>query len=333
MGNVRIFRYAQTAIARCTVESPLTSLELTCRMSALCTPHSNLPPLGEIMAIIMKQRPATPTPVGGPRPVGIVLPQEKNKPPTDLSAYSVLLYGAKKIGKTSLCAQFPNALFLSCEPGTTALEVYSQQIETWEVFLGTLEALEDGKHTFQTIIVDTIDMAFNQCMDFVCQRAGVMHPQDANDYGKTWKAVTDEFLKVFLRLIRLPYGLIVTSHDTEKEIEQRDGSKIDRVQPTMAKQAMGVVEAQVDIIANYAYYGKNRVLYLAGGEEMVAGSRVDTHFRTVDGERIKSIALGNSPQESYQALQKAFANKLTVADATAEYRRQATATLTLKKTP
>lgn len=282
------------------------------------------------MAIIMRQRPATPAPAGGPRPVGIVLPQEKNKPPTSLSAYSILLYGAKKIGKTSLCAQFPNALFLSCEPGTTALEVYSQQIETWETFLGTLEALEEGKHTFQTIIVDTVDMAFNQCMDYVCQKAGVVHPHDANDYGKTWKAVTDEFLKVFLRLIRLPYGLIVTSHDVEKEVEQRDGTKIDRVQPTMSKQAMGVVEAQVDIIANYAFYGRHRVLHLAGSEEMVAGSRVDTHFRTTTGERIKAIAMGNSSVESYQALNKAFSNQLTVADATAEIRRQAQASLQKK---
>ena len=203
-------------------------------------------------------------------------------------------------------------------------------MKDWGTLLESLAAIEEGSHNFKTIVVDTVDMAFNYCMDYVCAKAGVGHPHDANDYGKTWKGVTDEFLRVFLRMVRLPYGLIVTSHDVEKEIEQRDGTKVDRVQPTMSKQAMGVVEAQVDIIANYAFYGKHRMLHLAGSEEMVAGSRVETHFRTKSGERVQVIPMGNSPQESYANLTSAFANQLIIADATAELRRQAAASLVKK---
>ena len=47
----------------------------------------------------------------------IKLPTKKSKIESDLSKYSILLYGKIKIGKTSLAAQFPDALFLMTEPG------------------------------------------------------------------------------------------------------------------------------------------------------------------------------------------------------------------------
>ncbi|OGV48639.1 MAG: hypothetical protein A2017_02880 [Lentisphaerae bacterium GWF2_44_16] len=49
------------------------------------------------------------------------LPKEKTMPKTALSDYTTLIYGMSKAGKTSLCAEIPDALFLSCEPGTNAL--------------------------------------------------------------------------------------------------------------------------------------------------------------------------------------------------------------------
>ena len=59
---------------------------------------------------------------------GLTLPTEKSKPSSRLGDYTWLIYGAKKIGKTSLVAQFPETLILSFEPGTKALEVFQTRI-------------------------------------------------------------------------------------------------------------------------------------------------------------------------------------------------------------
>jgi len=237
------------------------------------------------------------------------LPTKLNTPSKDLRDYSFLLYGAKKIGKTSLASKFPGAFFLSCEPGTKALKVYQRPVNTWEEFLGYVDLIESGDHEFKNIVVDTADIAYKCAFSYICRQKVIEHPSDENDYGKTWDEIEQEFGRAALRLIRAPYGVIFISHDTEKEIETREGDTVCRVQPTMDKRAMKVLEAVVDIIGNYAYSAGERVLHIDGTEEMVAGCRIEDYFLQTNGKRVKSIPMGNSSQEAYDNLIQAFSNK------------------------
>lgn len=247
----------------------------------------------------------------------ILLPTKKNIPSTDLADYSILLYGAMKIGKTSLASMFPNAFFMSFEPGTKALEVYASDVPRWEDAIALVDQLEEGKHPFRTIVVDTIDIMYERAWDYICRKERIKDPADMNDYGATYKAIEDEFTKLFMRIIFLEgCGCIFLSHDEEKEITLRDGSKVDRVQPTMHKRALKVVKATVDIIANYAYYGKQRILKLDGAEESVGGQRLPNNFRTTSGEKVSSIDMGKDEKEAYSNFIKGFENKLTQDDAT-----------------
>jgi hypothetical protein len=221
----------------------------------------------------------------------------------------------KKIGKTSLAARFPNAIFLSTEPGTEALRVYKTNVSTWEDFVGYVDLLLEGNHEFTTIVVDTADRAYEMCFKSICDKMMIEHPNEENDYGATWKKIRSTFSKQVDRLITSKYGVVFISHDTEKEIETRDGTKIDQVRPTMAKQAMEEIEGQVDIICNYCYDGSKRTLRIDGAQDVVAGCRVEEHFirsggkpRTA-GDRIISIPMGRTAQEAYDNLIAAFENK------------------------
>jgi len=250
------------------------------------------------------------------------LPDEPNEPSSSISDYSILLYGAKKIGKTSLAARFPDAFFLATEPGTKALRVFTRPVRTWKDFDGYIKLLEKKKHDFKTIVVDTIDNLYEYAFSHVCQKHMIKHPNEQNDYGATWKEITELFKNGVTRLLNLPRspGVIFVSHDTEKEIELRSGDKIDRVQPTMAKQAMSIVEAVVDVIVNYHYDGKRRFIRLDGAQDIVAGCRIEEHFireggePRVGGDRIVSIPMGDTAQEAYDNFIKAFNNEQETVD-------------------
>ena len=70
--------------------------------------------------------------------VKYTLPDEPKIASQDLKDYMILLYGREKIGKTTWLRSFPDALFLTTEPGTKGLELYEFNSEnggctSWDV--------------------------------------------------------------------------------------------------------------------------------------------------------------------------------------------------------
>ncbi len=249
------------------------------------------------------------------------LPDEMNEPSSDLRDYSILFYGAKKIGKTSFCARFDGAFFMSTEPGARALRVFKVEIRDWKTFLGYVDTLEANPEKYKTVVVDTIDLAYEYCFNHICKSKGIKHPNEENDFGATWREISEEFKSAVMRLLQSGRGAVFISHDVEREIEKRDGSKIDRTQPTMARAAMGTIEAVVDIMANYFFDGKNRYVRIEGEEEVVSGCRLEENFirkggePRVGGDKIKVISMGTSASEGYDNFIAAFNNEQIEVDA------------------
>lgn len=214
---------------------------------------------------------------------GLALPTAKKAPDRNVANYTILIHGREKIGKTTWAASFPDALFLMTEPGARGLEVFSFNAEdggvkNWSIFRAAVSLLvEDGAQQFKTVVIDTVDRAYDLCMDWVCAQKHISHPGD-DAYGKAWKAVKDEFQDQIHRILQAGYGLIFTSHAKELTIEERGGNKYTRIQPSMSGQARSVVEALVDFIL-YAEYAKDqtgnqiRVLICQGDDTVTAGAR------------------------------------------------------------
>jgi len=232
-----------------------------------------------------------------------------------MGAYSWLIFGEKKIGKTTLASMFDNALFLMTEPGAKSLSVYQVAVPNWSTAREALKALRTDTQ-FATIVVDTVDLAFKMCEKFVCQKLAIDHPSD-EDWGRGWSAVRDEFTQWIQQLMLLDKGIIFISHSTEREIKTRSGQKYDRVQPTMANQARDVIEGMVDIWAYYTYEGSQRVLIIRGDEHVSAGHRLQKNFR-YNGADLTKIDMGTTPQEAYRHLVDAFNNRYAPALVSAE---------------
>jgi hypothetical protein len=161
-------------------------------------------------------------------------------------AYTTLLYGGPKLGKTTFASHAPGALFLATEPGCKALEIYDVNIQDWKTLLQTLGEVEKGNHQFKTIVIDTIDNAYTFCRDHVCSENGWNDPADAG-YGKGFNAVNGEFRRVLLKLASLPYGLIFISHSRDLEVKTRTGTYT-RITTTLPDSAAKIIKGLVDVM-------------------------------------------------------------------------------------
>jgi phage nucleotide-binding protein len=227
------------------------------------------------------------------------LPTTLNVPSTEMLDYSMLIYGGKKIGKTSFTGRFPGAVFLALEPGTKALRVYSVPIPDWATFCKAIDALKaDRSKRYRTVIVDTVDIAYAYLYAQVMKEHGIVHPNDEKDHGATWGEIRRRFREQVLKLLQLNMGVVFISHEAEKEVETRTGETVDRYQPTMSKQAMEEVEGQVDVVGHYHYIGNDRAMRIDGLETVVAGARLEENFvrkggsPRSPGDRIQVIPMG-----------------------------------------
>jgi hypothetical protein len=237
----------------------------------------------------------------------LTLPKEKSTPSKNLSDYSILMYGEEKIGKTTFAAQFPEAIFLMCEPGSKALSIYSRAVNSWVDMKSYLKLLAKDKK-FKTIVIDTVDVAYLLCEKYCAQQLGVDDINDA-EYGKGWRKVKAEFKQWMSFAGNLGKGIIYISHATEKEIKNRSGGSRHRTVPTMDRRAADIMEADVDIWAYYHYESDgSRTLQIRGTEEVAAGVRTKQNFLGIE-----KISGGVSEEETYKNFVSAFENRLEVA--------------------
>ncbi len=256
--------------------------------------------------------------------IELTLPASKSEPLSDLQDYSILIFGKKKIGKTTLAAQFDEALFLMCEPGGRALSIRQVQVRDWKEFRGYVElAIKDN--ATRTIVIDTTDFAYEFCMAYVCEQMVIDHPSDET-YGKGWNAVRKEFTKVVNMLLHSGKGVVFISHSKDEEFKTRKNESLSKVVSSMPGQAKDVLEGLVDIWVNYDYDGKRRVLVIGGNDGIDAGHRIEGKFKYPSGEPMETIAMGRSPKEGYKNFVDAFNNHAPV-----EKKGNASKKLVLKK--
>jgi DNA-directed RNA polymerase subunit F len=199
----------------------------------------------------------------------------------DLKGKLVMFYGEPKSGKTSNAVKFPKSLLLAFEKGYNAINnVMAQPINKWSEFKQVLKQLKDPKvqERFETIIVDTADIAWDLWEKYILNREGVDKIGDI-PYGAGYGMVEKEFDEALRSIPLLDYGLVLISHSEDKEFKDENGESYQRIVPTLPKRARKVVTRMVDIIAYSRTVqdqetGETSVnLYMRGTPRFEAGSR------------------------------------------------------------
>ena len=250
----------------------------------------------------------------------LVIPSETNVPPESLFAYTTMVYGEKGIGKTSLLAQFPNCLVFMFEPRRRNLkirQVWQNEDESgpldWATFKAYAEMLiEQGPEEsgVDTLAVDSLDRAYQRCLEHICSEAGIVHPNDANDYGKTWDKIKKEVENTLVDLSQAGYGVTLTSHAKMKRVTPPMGDSYDQMNITAPEAPSNIAKALCDFVVYYGYVGTTRAFTVRGTQAIYAACGVEDRFLDPEGRKLLTIDAGTAPQDAYQHLVDGFNNKL-----------------------
>ena len=176
-----------------------------------------------------------------------ILPRERTPRKIDPDRQIVCLYGPPKIGKSTTASRIKGGLFLATEAGLNALDTHQVNCQDWETLEGAVNELKHGKHTFTTIIVDTVDQAHKLCMDHVCKMMKVDHPTAARDPRPVWGRINYEFERIITTLIRTGLGVWFLSHSREEVLDEGKGrSRV--IRPALTGRSRDLITGQSDIV-------------------------------------------------------------------------------------
>ena len=133
------------------------------------------------------------------------------------SGIKVVIYGQEGVGKSTLAAAFPGAVFIDCEGSTTRMNVRRLQKPTsWQMLCDEVEFVRQ-RHSdkgYQTLIIDTFDWAERLALDDICATHKVNGIEGLN-YGKGWeyeKEMIGRFLDSTERLIAEGVNIVFLCH-------------------------------------------------------------------------------------------------------------------------
>ena len=240
----------------------------------------------------------------------------KNKPSPDIDSYVITLVGDPGVGKTTFFVE-AGCLLLDFERGFRAMEcdavcfiedsmpdlewskfalekMDAEQgwtlMHPWERFrlfldefcTGSAKNCGFGKRKIPippALVLDTVDAAYDVCVDFVCKREGWRDPDDGGKFGRGWTTILKEFqdamriLLAFANHKTVSCGVGFISHSKVRSMRSFGLEPIDKVSmaltPSAAKWLFG--------ISDFVFYAEC-ALDLAGTDVRVLHTQPASRF-------------------------------------------------------
>ena len=191
----------------------------------------------------------------------------------DLSGYITYVYGAPKVGKTTL-ARDMGALIIACEDGTRALtNAYVQKAKNWSDIRALMRFCKDDrmKERYKAIAFDTIDVCASFAEKYVCAQLDIQTLGEGGWAKNGWSVFKKELEEVFRTITMEGYAVLFISHDKTEEVTRPDGSKFNKIVPTAQSSLNNIIKNMADIIA-YGYFdpvSQERYMMLRSFDGMV----------------------------------------------------------------
>lgn len=162
-----------------------------------------------------------------------------------------VIYGAEGVGKSSLAAKFPNALFLDTEGGTSRLDVRRIKITGWEELLATVKEVIANPEVCKSLVIDTADWAESFCIDYICAKYRQVSIESFG-YGKGYTYLQEEFgefLKLLNKLTEVGINPVIIAHGKPRKFELPDEQgAFDRYETKLTRQVAPLIKEWCDML-------------------------------------------------------------------------------------
>ena len=202
----------------------------------------------------------------------MALKKAKRKP-VSVNPKILLLYGAPKVGKTTMLSKLNDCLVIDTESGSHMLEGYFQSVNSKEELLEFYKEATDG-HEYKIFALDTIDKLVEWTSKDVIKEMGVEDIADL-PYGKGFGMVRERVLNNIKKLQSLcPKTIIVGHRKTAAAVD--NSTAVEPESLDLSGKLKNQLMAQSDAIG-YMFRGDEDELMISfqAGVALEAGSRCE----------------------------------------------------------
>lgn len=165
----------------------------------------------------------------------------------------IIIYGGDGVGKTTFAANAPSPIFIRSEDGLGVLKVAA--FPPANAYVDVLEAMRvliREKHTYRTLVIDSLDWLESMIWTGVCQERNVKSIEDIG-FGKGY-VMADDYWAEFFKACdiirdRLNMTIILICHSEIKRFDDPMSEPYDRHQLKLHKRANAKATEWADIVA------------------------------------------------------------------------------------
>ena len=207
----------------------------------------------------------------------------------DVKGKLILIHSnERKLGKTLQATRFPKPYYLRFEQGINAISGLSYApLTKWADFkkirkqLTNPKTIEKAQEMYNTLIVDTTDVAIRWCDKYVCGMLGVDRIKDANNGYGGWSEYANEWFNEWNPLLNAGYTIIFIAHsEVRKMKDPKTGAEYEQWVPKGDKRTIDLIVDAADLIGfvrsnGYDEDGNPQMssIYFQNCPEFLAGSR------------------------------------------------------------
>lgn len=166
----------------------------------------------------------------------------------------LLIYGTEGIGKSTLAANAPKAVFIPTEDGLGEIDCARFPLAAnVDDVLAALGELASAEHDYQTVVIDSLDWTERLIFDAVCREFRAVNIEKADGgYQRGYVHALTHWRKVIdaLTVLRAVKGMavILIAHARVEKFEDPEAATYDRYTPRLHKHASALVTEWSDAV-------------------------------------------------------------------------------------
>lgn len=217
----------------------------------------------------------------------------KNEPmEKDITPKVFFLWGQSMHGKTYLARQFPDPIIINTDGNGKKIDTPHVDVYNFETFVDVLREIEEGNHTFKTIVIDLVDDIKTFLEEYVCKKYKVENLADAG-FGKGYSDVKATWKRLMIRLTQLPYYVVFISHIVQITDDFNKDVTID--QPSLEQKYLNMTKGRTDVMIKCQKIGKNYLQICTEKRDVYKTTDITDDKLMVTLQNVKQLFDDNKP--------------------------------------